>query len=231
LKSDNDLLDSRVDVCGNKLKDLLLKRKPLVGISEASKLVGVSEATLRQWTDEGSIKAFITPGGHRRYSKEELQEFLNSREKLLGVKDLVGKLEKTAGSHREIGAAFLDSTVWYAKMSDEHKRRLAMLGRQILDLMMIYVAGARKKSEVMSQAREIGGSFGDMLASEGVPLTDSVQAFISHRDPISEMVTEMLRKKELVGEGVLMAMPLMEQIMDSALVSLVEAHQRYATGV
>jgi hypothetical protein len=35
----------------------------------------------------------------------------------------------------------------------------------------------------------------------------------------------MLRKKELVGPGVLAAMPLMEQVMDSALVSLVEAHQ------
>ena len=68
-----------------------LKPKPLVGISEASQLLGVSEATLRQWTDEGSIKAFVTPGGHRRYSKEELKEFLSSHENLLGVKELVGQ--------------------------------------------------------------------------------------------------------------------------------------------
>ena len=202
-----------------------MKRKPLVGISEASHLLGVSEATLRQWTDEGSIKAFVTPGGHRRYSKEELKDFLTSHENLLGVKDLVGKLEKTAEAHREIGAAFLNSTVWYERMSLEHKRRLAILGRQVLNLMMSYVAGAQKRAEVLAQAREIGRSFGDMLADEGVPLTDSVQAFISHRDPVSDIVSEMLRKKELVGEGVVTAMPLLEQIMDSALVSLVEAHQ------
>jgi excisionase family DNA binding protein len=202
-----------------------------VGISEASRLLGVSEATLRQWTDEGSIKAFVTPGGHRRYSKEELKGFLSSHENLVGVKDLVGKLEKTAETHREIGAAFLHSAVWYESMSPEHKRRLAILGRQVLDLMMRYVAAPQKKLEVLSQAREIGRSFGDMLAAEGVPLTDSVQAFISHRDPITDIVTEMLRKKELVGEGVLAAMPLMEQVMDSALVSLVEAHQRHGAGV
>jgi excisionase family DNA binding protein len=208
-----------------------MEQKPLLGISEASRLLGVSEATLRQWTDEGSIKAFVTPGGHRRYSKDELKEFLSSHENLLGVKDLVGQLEKTAETHREIGAAFLHSTVWYERMSAEHKKRLAILGREVLDLMMSYVAAPQKHLEVLARAREIGRSFGETLAAEGVPLTDSVQAFISHRDPVGEIVTEMLRKKELVGEGVLAAMPLMEQIMDSALVSLVEAHQRYQAGV
>jgi excisionase family DNA binding protein len=208
-----------------------LKPKPLVGISQASRLLGVSEATLRQWTDNGSIKAFVTPGGHRRYSREELKGFLSSHENLLGVKDLLGKLEKTAETHREIGAAFLHSTVWYERMSAEHKRSLAILGRQVLDLMMSYAAAPQKRVEVLAQAREMGRSFGNTLAAEGVPLTDSVQAFISHRDPVTDIVTEMLRKKELVGEGILAAMPLMEQIMDSALVSLVEAHQRYGVGV
>ncbi len=207
-----------------------LNRKPLVGISEASQNLGVSEATLRQWTDEGRIKAFVTPGGHRRYSKEELEGFLVSHENLLDVKDLVGKLEKTAETHREIGAAFLNSTVWYERMSVEHKKLLATLGRQILNLMMAYMASPDKKTEVLATAREIGAGFGDMLASEGVPLTDSVQAFISHRDPISHIISEMLRKKELVGPGVLAAMPLMEQVMDSALVSLVEAHQLHGKG-
>ena len=145
----------------------------------------------------------------------------------LALRNWWGKLEKTAETHREIGAAFLHSTVWYERMSPEHKRRLAMLGRQVLNLMMSYVGAPQKRLEVLAQAREIGRSFGDTLAAEGVPLTDSVQAFISHRDPITDIVTEMLRKKELVGESVLAAMPLMEQIMDSALVSLVEAHQRY----
>jgi excisionase family DNA binding protein len=202
-----------------------LNRKPLIGINEASQILGVSEATLRQWTDEGRIKAFVTPGGHRRYSKEELEEFVVSHENLLGVKDLVGKLEETAETHREIGAAFLNSTVWYERMSAEHKKMLAILGRQILDLMMTYMASPDHKTTALLKAREIGHGFGDMLASEGVPLTDSVQAFISHRDPISHIISEMLRKKELVGPGVLASMPLMEQVMDSALVSLVEAHQ------
>jgi hypothetical protein len=83
----------------------------------------------------------------------------------------------------------------------------------------------------MEQAREIGRGFGDTLAAEGVPLTDAVQAFIAHRDPINDIVSDMLRKKEMLGEGVVAAMPLVDQIMDAALVSLVEAHQRYGSAV
>jgi len=207
-----------------------LKHKPLLGIREASQLLGVSAATLRQWTDEGNLKAFVTPGGHRRYSREELKEFMNSRENLLGVKDLVGKLEKTAEMHREIGSAFMHSSSWYERMGEEKKKHLAVLGRQVLDLLRYYVASPLKNDEVLAEAREIGKRFGNILADEGVSLTDSVKAFLSHRDPVTRIVTEMLRKKEIVGESILKAVPLIEQVMDSALVSLVEAHQMHKRG-
>jgi excisionase family DNA binding protein len=202
-----------------------MKTGPLIGISEASRFLGVSEATLRQWTDEGLIKAFVTPGGHRRYSRDELQAFLTSRANLLGVKDLVGELARTAGAHREIGAAFLNSTEWYGRMKAENKKRLAGLGRRILDVMMGSVLEPQKKDVYLGQAGEIGREFGRLLSSEGVSLTDSVQAFLAHRDPVTEITAEVLRKKELLGEGVVSAMPLMDQMMDAALVALVEAHQ------
>ena len=55
-----------------------MDQKPLLSISEASQLLGVSDGALRQWTDEGRIKAFITPGGHRRYDRVELKKFISS---------------------------------------------------------------------------------------------------------------------------------------------------------
>ncbi len=48
-----------------------MSQRSLLSISEASRMLGIREATLRQWTDAGKIRAFVTPGGHRRYSKNE----------------------------------------------------------------------------------------------------------------------------------------------------------------
>ncbi|MFW6104997.1 MAG: helix-turn-helix domain-containing protein [Chloroflexota bacterium] len=45
-------------------------------MGETSAILGVSEVTLRQWTDQGRIKAFIS---HRRYSKTELNKLINSK--------------------------------------------------------------------------------------------------------------------------------------------------------
>lgn len=48
----------------------LARREPAaewLTIREASALVGVSVATLRRWCDAGEVRAFTTPGGHRRF--------------------------------------------------------------------------------------------------------------------------------------------------------------------
>src|SRR5581483_2188041 len=45
-----------------------------VGIGRACEILGVNPATLRQWTDEGKVSAYVTPGGHRRYDERRLLE-------------------------------------------------------------------------------------------------------------------------------------------------------------
>jgi hypothetical protein len=48
-----------------------------------------------------------------------------------------------------------------------------------------------------------------------------------HRDPMMNVVTEMLKKKEASRGKVADALPLVARVMDEALVSLVAAHQQY----
>jgi excisionase family DNA binding protein len=46
--------------------------------SEAARYLGVSLATIRRWTDAGHISCYRTPGGQRRFSRDQLDEFLSS---------------------------------------------------------------------------------------------------------------------------------------------------------
>ena len=49
-----------------------------LNVSEAAEFLGVSAASLRKWSDQGLLPVYRTPGGQRRYSPHDLEEFLAS---------------------------------------------------------------------------------------------------------------------------------------------------------
>lgn len=46
--------------------------------SQAARYLGVSLATVRRWTDAGYISCYRTPGGQRRFSRQQLDGFIDS---------------------------------------------------------------------------------------------------------------------------------------------------------
>lgn len=206
-------------------------QEPLLSISEASQLLGVSDGALRQWTDEGKIKVFITPGGHRRYARAELKKFMSSQPRMLGVRDLVTELEETARQHREIAQASLKNTTWYNKLNDESQAHLADLGRRMLNLIIKYITEPSRREETIRLVRDVGRDHGETLARLELPLTDSVEAFLLHRDPIMNSATHLMRKREAFTGRIVEAIPMVVHVMDEALVALVAAHQQYRNGI
>jgi excisionase family DNA binding protein len=49
--------------------------------SQAARYLGVSLATVRRWTDAGHIDCYRTPGGQRRFSRVQLDEFIASMQR------------------------------------------------------------------------------------------------------------------------------------------------------
>lgn len=206
-------------------KERYLSQRTLISISEASQILGVSEATLRQWTDEGKIRAFITPGGHRRFSRAEIRQFMGLQQRVHGIKDLVAELEGAAALHHEIARANFSNTAWYGRLSKESQKRLAQYGRQLLNLVISYITEPSKREETIKLVHNTGSDFGEELAKQGLSLVDSLEAFILHRDPVVNSATHLLKRREALNERAVEAIPLVTHIMDEALVSLVAAHQ------
>lgn len=46
--------------------------------SQAAEYLGVSLATIRRWTDAGHVGCYRTPGGQRRFSRAQLDNFISS---------------------------------------------------------------------------------------------------------------------------------------------------------
>ena len=46
-------------------------------LGQAAKYLGMAQSTIRKWSDTGRLPAFYTPGGHRRYRRADLDQFLD----------------------------------------------------------------------------------------------------------------------------------------------------------
>ena len=45
-------------------------------LGQAARYLGVAQSTIRKWSDNGRVRAFKTPGRHRRYRRRDLDAFL-----------------------------------------------------------------------------------------------------------------------------------------------------------
>jgi excisionase family DNA binding protein len=52
----------------------------LLNVGQAANYLGVSAGSLRKWSDQGLVRVYRTPGGQRRFSTGDLDEFIRSRE-------------------------------------------------------------------------------------------------------------------------------------------------------
>lgn len=194
-------------------------------ISQACRILGVSEVTLRQWTDEGRIEAFITPGGHRRYSESELKRFMGTNSRVHGIKDLVARMELTPEQEHNIAQTHFAYANWYKKLDSESKDWFREMGRRIYNLVITYISKPNRRDETLVLARETGHEFGECLAEMGLSLTDAMEAFMLHRSPLVNAATDLMKKRKPLNERAAEAIPLVTKITDEVLLALVMAYQ------
>jgi excisionase family DNA binding protein len=44
--------------------------------SQAADALGVSLGTIRRWSDMGYLESYRTPGGQRRFSRDQIEQFI-----------------------------------------------------------------------------------------------------------------------------------------------------------
>jgi excisionase family DNA binding protein len=70
---------------GDRKRDSVRKRvqaeegKEWLTLGQAAAFLGAAQSTVRKWADGGRLPAFYTPGGHRRFRREDLDAFLTGR--------------------------------------------------------------------------------------------------------------------------------------------------------
>jgi excisionase family DNA binding protein len=62
-----------------------MRSSPLgLSTSQAASALGVSLGTIRRWADMGYLESYRTPGGQRRFSVEQIEQFLETLQRRSG---------------------------------------------------------------------------------------------------------------------------------------------------
>ncbi|MFQ6019255.1 MAG: helix-turn-helix domain-containing protein [Dehalococcoidia bacterium] len=198
-----------------------------ITLGEACKLLGVNESTLRRWADAGHVRSFRTPGGHRRFSEEDLRALMAGHGgegrapyttlPQLALTRIRRRLQRGRGQ----------AAPWFVSISAEDRERLRPLGRRLVNLVSEYLAKGSRRSHLLDEARNIGHDYGNELASDGVSLRDAVEAFTFFRKGLDDTAMELAQRSNLSAEEAVEVWELLSGLADHVLLAITES---YTTG-
>ena len=192
-----------------------------MGLARA--LLGINEATLRQWADNGQVRAFRTPGGHRRFSAVDVQALIDSASKPGAPVLLANDHSVLPRVRRRVNTTKPRSPTWMTKFDNQAHEQMRELGHAFLDLCSSYVDNADKRA--LTAAGKLGLCYGEAAASSGLTLREAVEAFVFFRGATVNAIRPTLVRQARAPEEIFTAMEHVGRLTDQVLVGLTSAYQ------
>ena len=163
----------------------LADRTQWLSLREACDLLQVSQVTLRHWADAGHLRVYRTPGGHRRFAREDLVALTQHRPEAHST-ETTDKLEDAAlrRIRRRLSHEEVARQSWYQSVEEEGRDRMRLFGRRLLSLLVQGLPrrrGSGRRQQVLAEALMLGHEYGAEMSERSVPLKDTVEAFIFFR--------------------------------------------------
>ncbi len=148
-------------------------------LSQASQRLGIHPTTLRAWVDSGIVKAYLTPGGHRRFLSDELEDFIQRRradaQTNLPALATDQALQKV---RQQLGALPVQQQAWYSVMTVNQQEIHRETGRHLLGLLLQFVSRHDNTDQFLGEARKLATQYGTLFASAGLSIGELARAFL-----------------------------------------------------
>jgi excisionase family DNA binding protein len=197
-----------------------------LALSEAAELLGVHPVTLRRWADAGEIRCLRTPGGHRRFLREDLQAFLEAREQP-GLTSAPETLTRSLvrQTHQEVVRSITTES-WHAAFDEADRAARRDSGRRLLGLAIQYTLRTTGREPFLAEGRRIGEEYGQDAARRGLSLVDTVRAFFFFREALIRSARPGLSTRgQYDAEDVRIHRSLRE-FLDQVLFAVLAAYER-----
>ena len=162
--------------------------EPLLTLKQAAERLGVHPATLRRWANQGDVLVVVTPGGHRRFPRSEVDRLSQRQGGGPGGNTLRTALEQQALSHTRAEIAEHRDESWMTRLDEPAREEQRQLGRRVMGLMMQYVSVADDGEDLLREAHAIGQTYAEMTQRTGLGLSQTLQAMMFFRENVVESV-------------------------------------------
>ena len=153
-----------------------------LSLRDARRLLDVSNTTLRQWADNGYLRVYRTPGGHRRFLRSDVESFANAPEQAQDqVRDDAVEGSALRKIRRRLGRNDVLQQPWYQSVEEEGKVRMRLFGRRLLSILLQESSARRRRQELLDEAHLLGREYGTEMSERGVALKDTIEAFVFFR--------------------------------------------------
>jgi excisionase family DNA binding protein len=196
-----------------------------LSLGPASRVVGVDPDTLRRWADTGRVRAFSTPGGHRRFSRADLARLVAGRRP--GTRSLAALGTTEDRVRRAYVRAYRDSApVAPDLLRPDVREALRTEGRRLVAVLLAYLDATRPEDRERwaDEALSLIGDAGRRLAEAGAGVHEVVAIYLRARQPLLGELAALGRRRaldptQLAGlyEGAI-------GLLDRLLLHIVEVH-------
>jgi len=198
-----------------------------LGLGAASQLLGVAPGTLRRWSDNGRVRAFTTPGGHRRFRRSALERLLPSeptdRPSLVRSGVTPSRLARAYRAEARIAAGQIP---WLVDLDDAQRGWFREHGRQLAALLVRYLDAADddEAAEQLSAATVEAAGYGRMASGLGVSLSQAVEGFLQFRRPFLHELSTAAQRRGFDTVATTDLIETADRAMDRLLVASMAAH-------
>ncbi len=175
-----------------------------VSLTEACRLLGVSPSTVRRWADTGLVLTFVTPGGHRRFSRTGLQSLLPARPT---GRPSLGDLGETPGRMaRGYRRATTDDPAripWVAELGDAQRERFRAYGRGIVAALVaaLDTQDPARREDRLREAADACAEYGRIAGREGLGAPMTADLFLRFRRPFLTELADLARRREFDADA------------------------------
>ncbi len=171
-----------------------------VTLTEACRLLGVSPSTVRRWGDSGMVRTFVTPGGHRRFSRAGLEALLPDRPTTRpALSDLGGTAGRLARGYRRAADENPARMPWVAELGEEERERFRGYGRSIVTSLVAALDSEdpAQRTAQLREAEDACAAYGRLARQGDLAVSMTADLFLRFRRPFLTELGQLARRREL----------------------------------